>query len=374
MTVFRNFAVKQGLAIFSLMALLSTSPSHADDKPTGAVVEIGGDESPLPLTAARESGGAHWQARVIHPRLPSIPEPPKQAVDELQRFYTEADFLRCLSLLQERALELERLLQDRHVEEAARVVIFGSACALGAGDPLLAERMLQELYVADLPGAALQLTSPQVQALAEKAQGLVADRGHAELSIVSQPPGARLQIDGRTTECRTPCHLTLRRGVHRIGLQRPGYLPRDLSLDHTAAAERTVALDPASSSVALQQLEETARTVKSFDDADLGALATTAFAVQVAVLHWHREGRVYAALYDRRRQKIIARANAPSSHEASRIVIRSVIREWRGQVEPRPIWKHPAFWTVTLTVAAAVGVTVWLLTRPEQKSYAFEFR
>jgi tetratricopeptide (TPR) repeat protein len=69
-------------------------------------------------------------------------------------------------------------------------------------------------------------------------------RGQQQLTVVSTPDGARLEIDGRSVGV-TPFTGELPLGPHRVRLERSGYrdTERELTLGPNAASELSVALD-----------------------------------------------------------------------------------------------------------------------------------
>jgi len=53
----------------------------------------------------------------------------------------------------------------------------------------------------------------------------------AQVAVFSEPPGARVVVDGRDSGFVTPCHLTLDMSRHEVELRLPGYAPGTVSLE-----------------------------------------------------------------------------------------------------------------------------------------------
>lgn len=344
--------------------------------PIGVVVGVGAVDFSAAMQAARSAAGASWRGTRIVPRRAVPASPPAAVLEQLRRLYLEADFLGCLTRMQSPELAVDALLAQGQRELAGLTVVLGAACAFDAGDAELARDLLGRAIACDLPTRALREVKPGVQALMETLQAEAVQRPRLRLRLRSQPTGARVTIDGAvpSTCTHTPCSLTLRHGPHVLLLERLGYLPRTVILRLERSTERQVALDPAPSALAREQLAVALAAGLAADSASFAETASHAEQARVVVIvELGRDARASATLYDRALGRIVARSRGAEPADGAATVVRAVIGEWRGQVEVRPLWKRPLFWGITAATAAAAALTAFLLARPTEQRFALEF-
>ncbi len=359
-----------------LAAVMLPGVVHADDEPEprGVVVTIGEDDGAVALGAAREAGGAVWRPAAIAATNPPPVPGPEAAVEALRGFYLDADFLRCLSQLNDRTLDRTALLSNGHLDAAAAVGIYGGACALGAADTDLAASLLREVAVAELPAtAALEVVSPDVQRVAEEERRAVAEADRVTVRVTSQPAGAAVAVDGGGRRCAaTPCELSLTPGEHVFVVEALGFARRTERRDMREDASLELALDPAPSDVVTNQLAHALGREVPPDDALFVRATSRAFGARLVVLSFERGGRHHAALYDRASGHIVAEASV-ANDEGPEVAVGSVVNEWRGQVESTPFYQHPLFWIATVGAAIAAGVIVFLVVAPPDPRHDIVF-
>jgi len=295
-------------------------------------------------------------------------------VAQLRESYLAADFLRCSTVAREPALDLDALLEAQHREAAAATAVFGAACAFGAGEEDLARRLLERAYVAELEVAeTLATTTPDFQQLAERVRSSLVSRERVDAALLTRPDGARAVADGGARRCEpTPCALALLPGLHRITVSRLGFSPRAVSAAMDAAEEVTLSLDPAPSGRVREQLAGALAGGLSPGDAELARTASSAFEARVVVVVWERGGQAHALVFDRPRDRVIARV-AARGDGAVATAVGSVIAEWRGVTEPTPLYEEPLLWIISGAVAVAAGVLVYFLARPPERRYDLVF-
>lgn len=347
------------------LVIAFASAAHAQEPIPGAVVAVGSVDADAATEAARAAGGARWSIERLEPRAMESPVPPDASA--LREAYLAADFLRCLTAAQEPALELGALLRAGHRETAVDVAVFGAACAFAGGDADLGRRLIERAFVAELDvSAALAVTTPDFQSAAEEVRANVAARARVDARIETRPAGARAVADGGARCAPTPCTLALLPGPHAIAIARLGYAPRAIELE---AGSADIALDPAPSALVRSQLAAALARGMSPGDVELARAAASAFEARVVVVVWQSD-RSHALAYDRARDRVLARV--ASSDVAS--AVRAVIAEWRGIVEPTPIYEEPLLWILTGAAAIAAGVIIYFAVRPPDRRYDLVFR
>jgi hypothetical protein len=141
-----------------------------------------------------------------------------------------------------------------------------------------------------------------------------------------------------------------------------------VSLQLDGSAERQLALDSAPAEEQKRQVADALSRGLSPDRKDVAATLTNGFSARVAVVAWQEEQQVRLALFDRALDQIVARQSCPPTAAALHLAGHALVTEWRGEVEPRPLVRRPAFWlvlsAVTALVATAVGLGVWAANRP----------
>lgn len=337
--------------------------------PPGVLVAIDRAEGQAGLRGLEEAGGATWELETLTARSPEAAPPPEEAIAELRRRYVYGEFLRCVAALQEPPLDVDALLDAGLREAADQVLVFGAACAFGGDDLASAERLLRRAQAAELPLAALGETTPETQAFAERV--LANAPPIRRIRLESSPVGAQIRLDGRDRCPLTPCDLSARAGPHRLHLELLGFESRALTLQLDADLSRTVALAPASGPELVTQLEH-ALTLPSAAEGGgqlaIARVAAEAYGARVVVL-LRRDGDAHVAVvYDRSRERFVSTVRDTSAERATYLAS----QEWRGIVEPRPVWRQPLFWTLVVGAAGVAAVIVWLAVRPPERTYSIE--
>ena len=358
----------------------SSVEAEEEEVPLGTVVVLGDIEEEAAFDGVRSAGGATWRLERLEPRAAITPPTPTEALALVERLYAEADFLRCLTAVQNEELGLDLLLARPDRESAARSAIYSAACAHGAGDVELARNHLRRALVAGLEVSdTLAETTPELQLIAEEVESEVSNAGRVRLTLTPHPNGARIWLDGVPAECAdVGCALEVRRGEHLVVARRIGYLPRVGRMSIERDGERELTLDPAPADVQLEQLREELASEAAPDRIELAHAAADAYGSRVVIMIWTEEELVRAALYDHGLERFVARASCDGSTTAVRAALHSLVHEWRGETEPIPLARRPVFWLVTLGVATAVGVAtgliVWGATRPEIDEHYLVFQ
>jgi hypothetical protein len=373
----RSAAVLLLLSVSSSLAFAeeaSAADAEAEapgDKPIGVVIGIG-DAIDLDacLGAARQSGGALWRAERILPAATQAPKPPEAEVAKLSRFYVGADFMRCLALLQSESIDFDRLLEAGHRKLAAQVAVLGSACAHGAGDVETSRALLRRALIAELDVAeSLRRTTPEFQKMEEMMVREVVAGPSVDATFVTEPSGARLEIDGRMLCESTPCVGSARVGVHVIRAAHFGYLERSVSSPIKDQGPLTIALDPAPAEIVRAQLDGYLGSGLPIDKEEVVFEAARGFGARVVTEVWKHDGEVGALVYDRGLKRIVARSTVHGATDGEALVVRNVVEEWRGIVEPTPLLASPLFWIITVSAAAAAAGVAYLVTRPDERRF-----
>lgn len=345
-------------------------------RPEGVVLVVGDTAGEAALVGARRAGGGRFRGIAIRARAPEAPRAPTAELEGLRAAYLEADFLRCLSRLQSEALDADDLLAAGLRAAATTSLVFGAACAFGAGDESLARARLERASAAELDVAAdLAVTNPDFQRLAESVRAAVVGRERVRLRVTSDPTGARVHLDGRRQDClATPCELTVVPGRHVLGLTHPGHAPRVVSQSIEADAQLGFALDGAAPGTVSAQIEAALTEGAEPDDPVLARAASLAYGARLLVVVFEDEGRTTATAFDRSRDAVVARVTVRGRDAET--AAHAVVREWRGLTEPTPIARNPWFWIGTAGAAAVTGLSMWLLLRPapEQHDLVFGIR
>jgi len=351
--------------------LVASTVYAQDEEITGVVVGLGEVDSGPTTERAREHGGARWSSAQLHAATPEPPPPPLEALDGLERAYLEADFLRCLTLLQSPALDADRVLDTGQRAATGRLLVLSAACAHGAGDVGLARILLERVYVLELnPEAALRRTTPELQTIAEEERAAILGSPRPRVQLRSRPSGARVIVDGRLVCPTTPCSIEPPAGDHAIRLEHLGYAPRTERRVLDQPEELTLALDEASEAVGRDQLARALGDGADPGTADFMRTAALVYGARVVLLLWRGEGRSRAAIYDRALGRVVARTQLRGSAE---VAAAAVLREWQGVALPTPLVRNPWFWAGTLGAAALVGVATWLAVRPRNEQHNLSF-
>lgn len=300
------------------------------------------------------------------------PEPPQIEIAAARDAYIAADFAACQAALAE--VDPPALLAAGHRELAARVLLYRVACHVNAGEPARAGADAAAFAAAGLTVPLDELVTPDVEALLVAAADAIAGRS-ASLQVRSDPVGARVAVDGAAEECATPCTLTLRPGVHAIGLAADGRAATWRRVTVPADRELAVELAAAEPEQAAAQLLLRLARGGAIDDATSLALAGQAVRARRLVVvdaSLHARGvRLIAALVADGRPA--ARAERIASEDRLTAAERGLAHELLaegGVVPPRaPLWRRPWFWA-SVAGAAAVGaaVTAYLVFRPDPET------
>jgi hypothetical protein len=364
------------LTLVMLAVVHVASMAHAERSlPSGVVLAVGDVDLAAALRAAKTAGGARWRGSELRPQRAHPPATPQEAVEKLKSLYLEADFIGCLSQMQNGTLDIDAMIFAGQRAAAGTTCILAAACAFDAGDKQLAQSLLMRATIAELPTKALEQTKPGVQRLMETLQAEAMERPRVPLIVRSDPPDAAIRVDGvASPRCRSsPCRLHLRKGRHLLRLTRLGYLPRLVAVELEAGLERIIALDPAPAARARRQLADALSAGAATDTRAFVQTIAQAEQVQVVVVATHdAKSRAGATLYDHQLERIVARSRVTNSSDGVASAVRAVIAQWRGEVEDRPLWKRPLFWGITVGSIAATAVMVFLLTRPAEERFAIE--
>jgi hypothetical protein len=360
---------------FVLWALVAlATPARADELPEGAVVVLGEVDDARTLAAARDAGGARFRADRFEAASPDAPDAPTELVGTLRERYLDADFLRCLARLSDSALDRWRLLEEGHREAFAEVAVFGAACAHGAADEALARGLLESAVIAAVDLAPhLPVTNPEFQALAASVRDAASERGRARLTLTTRPSGAHVIIDGGAVECRaTPCELSLVPGEHVLLIRRLGAAPRIVRQAVREDMELALRLDPAPADELRAQLGEAIHAEMAPDAAPFVRAVASAVGARVVVIAWRADGRAHALVYDRALSRVVARTSVEGDDPTT--AVRATVVEWRGVVEPTPLYAEPLFWAGIAGVTTVTAIVVYLLVSPPEPRHDIVFR
>ena len=352
--------------------------AESEDLPVGLVLVVGNTPVRDLLQLANKTGRARWQGQNIEP-MTRIETPPgiAKAVASLRRRYYQADFLRCLGMLQQPELSLDRLLEHDYRAEATQVAITAAACAHGAGQPELARDLLRRLLIqqVDLSGALGKLR-PDFQKLVEQVRSAVQKLPAVVLTIDSRPQGARVSLDGGAQHCEaTPCQRRVIVGEHLVAVQRLGYARRTARQSIGQAARVLVSLDTVDAAQAKQQLARNVGRGRDPGRVELARLAALAFGAQVVALVWNRDKTASVVVYDRNKQRIVSRVSvAGAPPQNAHAALRAALREWYGATREKPFYARPVFYLTTAGVAVITGLVMYFVLRSDPAQQDIVFR
>jgi len=367
-----DMSLRRAVCAATVMVLAMVVPrqAHADDETTGVVLLVGGVDAAGAAEAANDAGGATWRTEELVGAPAQGRAAPTEALEATEALYDQGDFPRCLTTLTDPTLELARLLGDGHAEEAARLLVVAAACTIGAGDADRGKELFRRAFVLELElDALLGDVRPDIAEVAEAARREVMELGRVRLAI--EAPGTSIEIDGRERRCdRAPCIVRLYPGSHVLGLAALGRARRVEQIELDDDLRIAPRLDAASSDDARAQLAAALAEGRDPETSAFAEAAANAYGAQVVVLVSGQSDRVRASIYDRGRRQTLARQSAEVADGASGVVVRNVINEWRGEVEPGTPWW---IWAVVAGAVIVAGVAAYFLLKPEVSSYAFTF-
>ncbi|MBK6848851.1 MAG: hypothetical protein IPG96_15385 [Proteobacteria bacterium] len=298
----------------------------------------------------------------------------------LREAYFEADFLRCLGMLQRPDLSFERFLERGAGASASTAGVFAAGCAHGADNVELARQLLARLFNHELDvTATLRLMRPDFQRLAEEVRRGFRTQRRVTWLVRTVPVAAEASVDGGVRRCSpTPCSVDVLPGQHVVVLRRLGYAARAVWHDSSAGTIVNASLDEAARPEATEQLVDALARGADPGRPELGRLAATAYGASVVVLAWRGKRAGHAALFDRHVGRVVSRVSVvdpkrTSSAASADKAVRAAIDEWRGSTMPPPVYKRPLFWGAVVGAAAATGTIVYLLLRSAQPEYEMVF-
>ena len=350
------------------LALVGGGGGHAASEMPAAVVVIEDLSADGVLEAARAQRPALWRREALEgepaPAAPTV----DAEVERLGQAYLEADFLRCLTDLQNPALGLDRLLENGRREDAARVGTFAAGCALGARDEVRARELVRRLLVRELDAPeVLRRMTPELQQRAEDERQKAQRWGRVGVAVLTQPDGASVRVDGAPSCTAAPCRLNLLRGDHLLVAERIGHrrrvVPVLLEDDQTV----TLTLDVAPAEEARRQLALTVGTGADPSCVEMARTAATAFGVGLVVVAWERGGKVHANAFQRNRDAFTHVALDAEPTAAARAVA-AALAELPGDSEEPTWWRHALSNRIGLGVAFLTAVAMFLLGRHTVRS------
>ncbi|MDX2022595.1 MAG: PEGA domain-containing protein [Deltaproteobacteria bacterium] len=346
--------------------------------PGGVVVGVDVDLPRLQEALAATDDG-QWQVVRLVPAAPPGPRDVQPKLRALWGAYVEADFLRCLALIQDADLSLDRLIEEGQRQAATQAAIVGAACAHGAGSKPLAQQITRKLLAFELDaGETLRRTPPEFQREVQRARQQLEEQGRVTIKVRAVPETSRVELDGRPACVATPCDVNVLAGEHVLVAKHLGFRQRALPIVLGAPQTVTLALDEGNAADTQEQLARAlgeTRDVAAFaNEGDTLRAATQAWSVRVALLLWNHEGRFYGVLYDRALNKRWSQMVVDSGPASARTLSHILIEEWKGVVVPKPFYKHPLFWLSSAVGVALVGGLVWWAAQPQEVKHIAVFR
>jgi PEGA domain-containing protein len=368
-----------GLLVFAAAIASPARGAPADDP--SAVVVIGGLEPEGALAAAGSEVPGHWRLETLVPR--AIPAGISHArLDTLARTYREADFLRCLTGIDD-TLDPDLLLQLGHRAEAARAGTLAAACALGAGDEGRARDLLRRLSARELVESnMLRRTTPAFQRIADEERQAAQRRGWVAVDVNSDPDGASIHVNGVKRCPAAPCRVHLLRGEHLLVAHKLGHRSRTLTpvleRDHAV----TMKLDPASADETRRQLATALGAGIDPSGVEIPRATASAFGVGMLVLVWARDWQVHAAAYQAGSPTLTH--VAVDGREATPRAVAAALHGWRATVGSQTqaranrasisMFSELVFWLMGVAVAFASIALAFRLHRSKQVRHGVAFR
>jgi hypothetical protein len=355
------------LAVAAALALPARGVP-ADDP--SAIVVIGGLHPEGALAVADDVVPGQWRLETLLPRAISAGESTDQ-LETLARHYRDADFLRCLTHV-DQALDPDELLQHGRRDAAARAGTLAAACALGSGDEGRARDLLRQLAARELVEPhLLRGTTPAFQRVADEERQAAHRRGWVAVDVRSEPDGASIHVNGVKRCAAAPCRVHLLRGEHLLVAHKLGHRSRTLTPVLNGDHALTITLDPASADETRQQLATALGAGADPSAVEIPRAAASAFGVGLLVLVWVRDWQVHAAAYQAGSRSLTH--VAVDGRGATTRAVAAALHGWRAapgsQSEVRaaraPMFglNQPIFWVVGVAVAFASFVPVFRLRR-----------
>ncbi|MFZ5470796.1 MAG: PEGA domain-containing protein [Myxococcota bacterium] len=281
--------------------------------------------------------------------------------------YVDAEFTRCLSQLEPDSLISDALGQWQRTQ-AARVLLWRSACYVGAGRREAAQKAAREMGALSLemPPDAGAVT-PEVEAVVARALKAAAGAEGASIRIESKV-AATVSLDGRRDVCSTPCTLRVVAGMHVVRIDADGFEP-DVRMVRVAredaAVEFQLALAPPELA-ASQWAERYARSREVDSARSVRLLATALRAPRLLLVTAERESsgaRLRGVLSVDGEVAVRSERSGEVDPETEALVRDLLVR---GQVvEPAPpLYRRAGFWiSVGVAAAAAAAGTAAVLNR-----------
>jgi hypothetical protein len=378
------------VAVLAGVALASAS-AHAGERRVGFAV-LAGSESRS--RGAVESARAECAQRGLAPvagelrsaleeRLPADGgDALARAREELtaaKEAYTRFDYERALADL----AEVDRLLVDREptpplVQVMVERHLLAGLVHEGRRRPVEARRAFRTVHHLDPDRRGLDAGAyrPQVVALFAQAAD---DDGQGALRIATEPPGARVFVDGRPAG-RSPLDLErVSSGRHWVVAAAPGRRPRgamvDVDAERRRPAEQSLSLDPRPPVERAAELRRAVGAVGDRDRRTASAALARAARVDLLILVRARANQVEGAVFDARRgllspwlampsERFSRALGSGSSAGADGDLVAGGLAGSAAAADRAPSW-HRTWWGRTLIVAGGVvaaGVIVFAVT------------
>jgi hypothetical protein len=161
-------------------------------------------------------------------------------------------------------------------------------------------------------------------------------------------------------------------GDHAIVVEALAFARRVERRRITESGEIVLALDPAPAPVVRDQIARALANGVSPGDAAIARAAAMGFEARVVVLVWPSRSQVRAMVWDRARDRAIARVAVPREG-GERLAVAQVIEEWRGITEPTPLLAQPWFWIAVGAAAIAAGVVFFVVGDTEDPRHDVVF-
>jgi hypothetical protein len=287
----------------------------------------------------------------------SAPAVPEERIAAARKAYVSADFSKCLDQVDDDAAFFAALDQ-RGRTTAARVLLWRTACHVGAGRTDQARRAASQLAVLqlDVPPEVGQV-SPEVEAVIAQELKRASQLRPTRLAVEADAE-ASVELDGRPAGCTTPCTLDVLEGSHVLHLTAEGRESATRVVRaETPSSKASFALTPAPPELAAAQWSSRYAQAADVDGArSMQLLATAVRASRLVLLDLEAgaQGRQQAVLAVD--GTIAARAERVGSvsSEVAGLVQDLLVRGQLIEAEV-PLYKRPLLWVAVVGVAAAIA-------------------